>query len=365
MRRRRLPLLAAALLAALAALLLGLSDGPGPARPAAEVAFPRYVREPEARRIEERRTLPPPASAPAPRDGEAPAARPARDPFLVALPRDPKRALVVLEANALRHSRIGELFVDCVFRGDGRDPFEAIRREVGIDPLKDLDRVALSPDGVVLSGFFEHARLEGLEEESRVTRYGDSGRLFEPRAPGTAEDPEPCLGVWGDHLMVIGERPFIEATIDRLEGRAAEAAMVIPEGLTYGEAYGVVAGEGLRALFRGEQSELGVRLAEVASRIELHADAMNDVAVVARVSGEDGARLEDLGKTFGAALAVGRIQARARGDEKLTALLEHARVERRGQGFSLELALPIAVVEGWFEGCGRRAPAPGGAASPE
>jgi hypothetical protein len=87
---------------------------------------------------------------------------------------------------------------------------------------------------------------------------------------------------------------------------------------------------------------------------------MRDVAVVARVSGRDGPALEDLGTAFGAALSAGRLQARLRGDEELSQLLEHARVVRDGErGFSLELALPVEVLERWFEGCGR-APAGGG-----
>jgi hypothetical protein len=294
--------------------------------------------------MEARRTLPP-AAAP---DDDSPA--PDRDPFLVSLPRDEHAALLVLEANALRHSRVGELFVDCIFRSPDRDLFEEIRRELGVDPLVDLDRVALAPGGTVLSGFFQDARLGELERDSVVERRGAAGRIYRPRS-GSGE--ELVLGAWGEHLLAFGTPRFVEQTIDRLEGRAPDAPQVIPESLAYGEAYGVVPGDGLRALFRGEGSqELGLRLAEVASRIELHADAMNDVAIVARVSGPDPSAVQELGKAFGAALAVGRLQARARGDERFAQLLEHARVVQRGDGFSLELALPVDVLEGWFAGCG-------------
>jgi hypothetical protein len=167
------------------------------------------------------------------------------------------------------------------------------------------------------------------------------------------------VGAWRDQLLAFGERAFVEGTIDRIEGRAPPSEPLLPEHLTYGEAYGVLPGDGLRSLFHGELSGLGTRLAEVASRIELHADAMRDVTVVARVSGQDEAALEDLGTAFGAALSVGRVQARLRGDEELSELLEHARVVRGGQrGFSLELALPVNVLERWFEGCGGPRAAP-------
>ncbi len=360
-RPKRLPLLAAVLLAALAALLLAVSERPHDARAAAPAPqFPRHVRTAEYRRLEERRTLPPPpaavAAAASVEDASPP---PRRDPFLLALPRDPKRALLVLEANALRHSRLGELFVDCVFRDPRHDPFEEVRRELGFDPLKDVDRVALADDGLVVSGFFGNAHFEQLRRESRVSSYGEAGRVYRP-LDGESAEGELTVGTWGDHLVVAGDERFVEQTIDRLEGRAADAPQVIPESLTYGEAYGVLPGDALKVLLRGENAELGERLARIASRIELHADAMRDVAVVARVSGDDEPGLEDLGKAFGAALAVGRFQARVRGDDRLVQLLEHARVERGGRSFSVELALPIDVLEGWFGGCRAAPPAGGG-----
>jgi len=344
--RRRLPLLVALLLLALAAILMTLSEGPRPAKPKAAVSFPRWPRPAEVERARTRRTLPP---LPAPAaEAEPEPARP-RDPFLVALPSDASRPLVVLEANALRHSRIGELFVDCAVRAAGRDPFEEIRKEAGIDPLKDIDRVAFAQDGVVLSGFFDRARVDRLSDAARETRRGEHGRVFTPRDGG----PEaPVVGLWRDQLLVVGPAVFVEGTLDRIEGPEPEEPPVLSDDLAYGEAYGVVPGSALGALFQGEQADLGRRIAETASRIELHADAMQDLALVARVSGPDAAAVEDLGKTLGVALAVGRMQAATGDRTELAELLEHARVERGGDGFSLELALPVEVVERWFEGCG-------------
>jgi hypothetical protein len=354
-RRARLPLLLAAALAGLAALLLGLSEAPRAEAPTPPPGFPTMMRPVEWKRSHERRTLPP-LPGPVPQGDEPP---PRRDPFLVALPRDPKRPIVVLEANALRHSRLGELFVECVFTGGRRDPLEPIRRELGIDPLKDVDRIALSEEGAVISGFFEKARLEGLARGATVSSYGDAGKVYFVR--GERPDGGGVLGTWGGSMIVFGERAFVEQSIDRLEGRAAEAEPVIPESLTYGEAYGVLPGAALGDLFRGDQADLGRRLAEVASRIEVHADAMNDVAMTARVSGPDREALRDLGSAVGAALAVARLQARVRGDERIAQLLEHARVERSGDAwFTVELAIPVAVLESWFAGCGATAAAPAG-----
>jgi hypothetical protein len=92
--------------------------------------------------------------------------------------------------------------------------------------------------------------------------------------------------------------------------------------------------------------------------VELHADAMSDVAVTARVSGQDGAAIEDLARALGAALAVARVEARASGERELAELLDHARVARGGEGFSLELALPAELLERWFAGCRERGAGP-------
>jgi hypothetical protein len=355
-RRIRLPLLAAALLLGVAALLLSVADGPRPAAARADPSFPRWLREEETRRLVARRTLPAPVSyAPAPvvsLDEVVP--QQLRDPFLIALPRDPGKALVVLEANALRHSRLGELFVECVVRKEGRDPFEEARREAGIDPLKDIDRVAFTPDGIILFGFLDRARLDS--SSTRVTSRGEHGRIY---SPAMGEPANFWLGAWGGQIIVVGKPELVESTLDRLDGRTPGGRVLIPEYLTYGEAYGVLPGAALQPLFRGEQAELGRRIAEAAPQIELHADAMRDLAVVARFSGAAGpAASEDLGTALGAALAVGRVQAALSGNTSLAELLEHARVVRGMEGgFSLELALPVEVVERWFSGCGARSPA--------
>jgi hypothetical protein len=349
MRRLRLPLVAAALFLGAGVLLAWLAEGVQATARRPAPAFPRGLRDAELERIEARRTLaaPPTAGAPLPVEPAH-----AVDPFLAALPRDPEEPLLVLEANALRHSRIGELFVECVLRRrGGRDPLEEVRREAGIDPLKDVDRVAFSTRGVVISGFFERARLDRLEDDAgaRAVARGAQGRVFYEGAPG----PEPvALGSWRRDVLVLGEPRFVEGTLDRLDQPDPGAPQPIPEHLTYGEAYGVVPGSAIAGLFRGAQADLGRRIAEAASRVEIHADAMRDVAVVARVTGHDDAAVDDLGKALGAALAVGRLEAAARGDETLAELLEHARVGRGGRGFSLELALPVEVVERWFAACG-------------
>lgn len=348
MRRLRWIALAALLLAA-GTLVLTLGEEKG-AAPRADVRFPLGMRGPEYERFERRATLVLPAPA-APATGSATAdARPParRDPFLVSLPVKPDAPVVVFEANALRHSRLGERFVACVRARHGQE-LEAFQEKLGLDPFKDVDRVAYVGDAVVVSGFFDRVRWDVLGREPEG--YGEAGRLW--------RDGGLTVGAWRDQIVVFSERPEdVRAAIDQLEGRAAVPASGIPEDMAYGEVYGVLPGAAARRLIGPDDRGLAERIAALASRVELHVDAMQDVAAVVRVRGEDQAGLSDLARSLGAALAVARVRAQASQDRRLSDLLESAAVQPGEKDFSLQLALPADRLEAWFEGCDARSPTP-------
>ena len=69
--------------------------------------------------------------------------------------------------------------------------------------------------------------------------------------------------------------------------------------------------------------------------------------MVADVAGPGGQDLDDLSKSFGAALAVGRIKAKSDGDgdEKLAELLDYAKVSPGSGQFTVEVALPIEALK--------------------
>lgn len=346
LRRHRWAIAAAVLLGA-ATLLLSFGPGEPRARARASVEFPTYMRHEERERMETRATLELPApAAPAP-EGEPPAPE-RRDPLMTALPVRSGDPVVVFEANALRHSRLGELFVSCI-RSDDPDAFSELERETGVDVLKDVDRVAIVGETVVVSGFFDRLRWDELVQKERlaVQRYGDAGRLFSQQ-----DGHGPTLGAWRDQLLVVGDdAAAVRLALDQLEGRSPPPEATVPEELAYGEVYGVLPGSLARKLLGGADAALAERLAAAASRIELHVDAMQDVAAVVRVRGDDAAGLSDLAKSMGAALAVARVHAQATGDRELSDLLEFARVVPAGGTFSVELALPADRLERLFEGC--------------
>jgi hypothetical protein len=328
---------------AAAVLLLALRERE-PAPPRSRVVLSRQE---QVARVKKRATLQlPPVGEP-----PAAAAPPKRDPLLVALPVKPDAPVVMLEVNALRYSRLGERFLSCVqARDQGR--FANIVRETGIDPLKDIDRVALVGDSIVVSGQLERARWSELG--GPADPYGQTGRIY--------KTPRGVVGTWGDQIAILSSSPeSIHAAIDQLEGRAPAPETGISEDESYGEIYGFVPGAALRAALgsSGGGGGLTDRIASLASRIDLHVDAADDVAAEVHIRGDDPAGLADLAKEVGAALAAGR----ASGDKKVAALLANTEVHTGERELSVRLAVPAARVEDLLGDCESFGPPSGGAIS--
>ena len=343
--KRRVWLVAAVLLLVAAALLMLYSEEPRAQRPRAEVTFPRRLDRKQAERMRARQTLPaPPQLAGAPQGPARP-----RAPLLAAIGGGGGSAVIV-EANALRNSPIGELLLACVMGGGRRNPIDELRERAGVDVLQDLDRVALTPHGVAFSGNFAKARWDGLLGEGATpATYGAQGRVYQ--LPREDDDGPGVLVTWGDQLVMLApDDAQARAAVDRLEGRAP-VVPVIGEEQTYGEIYGVLAAADLAKLLPPEQAELAARLREVAQRVELHVDATHDVGIVADVQGADPAQVEDLGRSVGGLLAAARVQATAEDKPELAEILELARVLQRDGAFVLEVGLPLELLAERLAGC--------------
>jgi hypothetical protein len=309
-----------------------------------QVEFPTYLRTEEHARLETRRRELPLPKLPADADEEPEEVT--RDPLLRALPAGAGSTLVV-EANAVRHSELGELLVDCLRQSDD-DPFAELQRHTGLDVLEDLDRIAVAGDTLLIAGHFAGAKWDEVFSEQRPQPYGDAGRLYCGAGEGE------CSAVWRDELVVTGPgRAEVQAAIDRIEGRA-EVVPAIGEAETYGEIYGVLDPEELARMVPEEQRAIADTLRQVVDDVGLHVDAMSDVALVAELRGEDEAQLADLAKSVGAALALARMTAKAQGEDELADLLARTRVSPYGNRFSLELALPKALLQQHLEEVCRR-----------
>lgn len=353
--RHRAWFIAAAALLCLAAWLMARGDSKAKQAAKPRVEFPRYARGPESERMQRRRTLPP---APQAEGSNEPLTR--RDPLLTALPTGKNTSAVVFEASALKESPVGKLWLDCMLAKNGMGRIEKLKAETGIDVLEDVDRVAVtSKDVVAVSGQFASAHLDSFAGSRRSRRaYGAKGALFE----GT--ERRSVFGLWGDGLLLIGkDAQAIEAAIDRLEDKVAPEPPVIPEWASYGDVYGVLSSEDMADFLEGSERELADRLRGAVDQVQLNVDASEDVAIVADVVGSVEADVSDLGKTLGSALSLARLKAQAEGEDQLVELLDLARVSPRKGRFSLDLALPMPMIQKALGPCRKRGEdggAPGG-----
>lgn len=345
--QRRSPrwwLLASAVLLGLAGLVLHTCGGTPEVEKRPPPEFPHAMRPAETQRMTQREVLPV-------RHGQ----QRARDPVLVALSAPDAGMAIVLEANALRYSPLGQLLLNCFssLEGDGgASALEAIRAR-GLDPLRDLDRIAFAGDNAVLSGDFSRMRWDGMAGSAEP--YGAQGEI---RSLGASPDggEGPVLASWGTQLVMVSpSRAVAMATLDRIEGRGP-SAQLLGDDQAYGDAYGVVTGGALGELFGAGDSPLSAQLQSAARNVEFHLDATEDVGLVATATGDDPDRLQDLGKAVGGAVALSRSEAILRGDTLTAELLEYAQVTPRGQKVDLELSLPLATLKKMLANCGQTPP---------
>jgi hypothetical protein len=349
MRKRRKPwLLVAGLLFVGAALLMSM--GGAPKRPPPHVHLPQYMDEQAANRLHRRQTLPKFVVAPEKSADQPARDEPAmRDPLIAALPSTVKRAAVVVEANALRHSPVGQLLIDC-FLADQPGALDKLKRESGIDFLEDVDRVGAVDDTFLVTGRFADAKWEKILEHAQPSALNAHTTLWEGQQHG-----DQVAATWNQQMLIVGpDRSAITAVVDRLEGVTPPQPPVLSERDSYGEIYGVVTPAALAQMLGHDQPAIALRLRTVLDRVTLHVDATHDVGIVADAHG--GPDADDLGKTVGGALALGRLAALAQSNRDLAAVLDYARVVPRDDraGFRTELALPLPFLKEKLLDCAGR-----------
>lgn len=335
--KRRAWLLAALVLLACAAFLMRRGESKEKPSPVAHVEFPHYARPEEHKRNQERRTLAPPPVKDDTKEGY----RQKRDPVMTALPTTKGKSAMVFEAAALKDSPIGRLWLDCMLSDRDARELERFKSDYGVDMLNDVDRVAVSSEKVmILAGNFGAVHWDKTDRQKRA--YGTKGTIY---ASNEGDIGEKAIASWGDGIQLMGDTKEIEAAIDRLEDRTPPEPPLIPEWSAYGDAYGVLSAEDFAKMLPTSQRDIAERLKGALERIELHVDASDEVAIVADATGPTATDVDDLGKTLGAALSLGRLKAQSDGDEKLAELMELARVSPRDGRFSMELALPMPLIQ--------------------
>ncbi len=344
--RRRWPwLVAAALLFAAGAWLMAGSEETKTDK-VKKVTLPRFMTQEERARNVTRQTMP--VVAPA-----SPEAQPQiRDPVLAGMPTEVKNGAVVIEANAIRNSDLGNLMVECVFTGQG--DVLAKMKDAGFDPLENLDRVAVADDALMLTGDFTKTDFAALMKTDNKRQFGANSELFTRTTNdgGVGEQ----LGLWKGQVLVLGDsEKEVTDVLDRLDGKGdPNAKRVLTEADAYGEMYGVLKPGPLAQALAAENPALAKLLEDAASSIKIHADVTHDVGVVADIEGSDPTRTQDLRKALGTALTLAKLQAEAKGDKNAAEVLGFARVaQAKGDSanFHLEAGLPYEFLEKHLKKC--------------
>ncbi len=316
----------------------GAAAGTGMEAQAEPIVFPRQ------RRIAKRSRAilaPQPGRPSVPDDEPEPSALPA-DALERAVLQPGGGGAVFVELNAIRHSELAEKILRCrgAELGEG---MRALTEQLGVDPERDIDRVAVSRDVFAVTGFFEDLRLPEQLGEGRA--LGESGRLYEIPIEGGDPDAAEYLAVVGDNLVLASsDEASLQGALDRLEGRAEVGAPPVFEGDS-GEIYGSLGPAFIGALLEDSQDPVAQRMAELLSAGLLRASIDEQVALSLDLYAEDAQTGEDLARAVGGAIAAARLRASQQGDHELVRLLEQARVQPRDDGrFELDLALPGELI---------------------
>jgi hypothetical protein len=298
-----------------------------------------------------------PKAAVAPIAAPAPVAAPVMDPVFTALATTQGGTAVVVEANALRNTPAGQLAVDCFLEAreqDGNEnPFEKLRDEARVDVMRDLDRVAIMDEGVVLTGHFAQARWDRLMTKDEVARpYGAKATVYErpdrigPDGRRYPRRSSEAIASWGDDLLYVGDKGMerTKQVIDTLEGRVQTPAPVLTPDQAYGEIYGVISGKHVAELLPSELRTLGERLPELMHHVEVHVDAARDVRVSAELKGVAPENVDELAASLEAGLEMARAKAKKR-NPLMAKVLDGVRLVRSGNQLRVEAEAPLAMLE--------------------
>lgn len=328
-------LLIAVVLLGLASWFMARGDKPKRAQRDGEIDFRRFPRDEERLRNERRRTLPPARPR---EDAPGPQIIVKRDPLLVALPTDRKKSTMVFEVAGLRDSPVGKVWLDCLMKREGKRGLDKFQSEFGINPVEDVERVAVSSAPLMI--------LSVNSDKLKFDQAGFSKRSFGSRGAIYQKPPsKDVFATWGTGLVLTGpDVKAVEEAIQRLESDEP-VAPAIPEWSQYGDIYGSISPDELADMLRDEQGELAEKLKKAVERIDVHVDASEDVAIVADVGGPEEQDITDLGKSFGTALSLARIQAQSEDNERLAELLDYAAVHPKDGRFALDVALPFDLLK--------------------
>lgn len=254
------------------------------------------------------------------------------DPFLRAISDDGSEfGPFIFETNAIVNAPLVDKIMRCKQKemDEGMHEFQ---EKLGIDPSKDLDRVALTGNNMAISGQF--ANLKIPDEMGTGEKYGDGATIYGDNAAGG------LFARVGDSLLLVGEsKDELREAIDRVEGRAP-LGKPIPSSMMQGEMYGPLQKEFLLKLIEESNEPALQNLASIIDNgaVRMNINQAATLSLDLNTTDEDGA--EDLSNTLRGAVSLWRQKARMDGESELAMLLEDARINTDGQKIGFDLAVP-------------------------
>jgi hypothetical protein len=261
-----------------------------------------------------------PLPAPEPR-------RPPRDK-LTAFALAPGKRVAVVQVNALLNSPLWSRIKECSPEG-----FDRVREGIaafGIDFERDIDRVALVPGGLAVSGFFE-----GKELAPQLAERWGGAQPQRYRDQTLYKGEHTCVAQLGT-LLVAGDPDQCEGLVDRaLDGAPPQDA----EQELYGEIYARTDLGELKQEASG-QGDLYAALVKQLDSVTLRANVWDQVAVTLDGQPSGGGSAGELAAMARGLLSLARSQI-GEDDVELRALAELAQVRAEDGKLSLDLAMPV------------------------
>jgi hypothetical protein len=251
------------------------------------------------------------------------AAKPPSDPML-SFVLQPANGVGLVQVNALFNTPFFERLRQCL-PNDFRS-LEENGREIGIDFSRDVDRVAMAPGGMAISGFFE-----GKPVAQKMAR------------PGSAEDHYrgATLFSLGSHCTAQMGNLVIVSNTDECRELIDRALMPVPADAQQ-QVYGEIFLKSDLAPLRTEETAPQIRaLLDELDGVTLRANVWDSMAVTLEGRPRPGRNVRDLAQIARGAMTFLRGQL----DEdqiELQALADLAKVSPESGQLEIELALPAS-----------------------
>ncbi|MBS2024689.1 MAG: hypothetical protein JST92_19990 [Deltaproteobacteria bacterium] len=245
----------------------------------------------------------------------------------------PSHNMMLVRVNSLFNTPLYDRFKECAPE-EFKDMQEGMKR-LGVDPEKDIDRVAMMEGGVAVSGFFEGKPIaETITRNWNATPTTYRGQTIYVRDGGG------CLTQVGNLILTGRPRDDQQADCESLVDRVLDPPEGNPDDV-YGDLY---ARSDLERFQSGgsavpKDQDMLQQVLDGMNGVTMRANVWNDVAVSVEGAPKDDKKLNDLVHMARGALQLAKTQV-GEDDDKLQALADLAKVSAQEGQLKIDLALP-------------------------